>query len=246
MDADETYHTRTRLHVSAALAGTLRLEAARAHYLRHVLRLPIGARIAVFNAREGEFAARISAYAKGWVEIAVEARSRAPEVEGDIWLLASLIKRARFETIVEKATELGVGVIQPVIAARSNIDRVRSERLSLIATEAAEQSERLSVPEIRPPRRLAKILAGWPAGRGLIVCDETGGGGPIARVLAETRGPVALLTGPEGGFAPGEIDSLAKLAFVRRVGLGPRVLRADTAAIAALAILQALSDADAL
>ncbi len=230
-----------RLYVAASLAvPTLGLDTARAHYLQHVLRLAPGAQIAVFNAGDGEFAARIESFGKGRCTLALGARRRPPTAEPDLWLCFAPIKRARLDFMIEKATELGVSRLIPVFTQHIAVERVNTERLTAIAIAAAEQCERLSVPQIEAPTDFAKLLATWPAQRLLITGDESGGGNPIATELAGTRGPYAVLIGPEGGFARGELDALPRHGFVRRVGLGPRILRADTAALAALAVLQAL------
>lgn len=232
-----------RLHVAGTLAGTLALDAARAHYLKNVLRLKPGARIGVFNAAVGEYAARIDSYARHGGTLRVEEQLRAPQAEPDLWLVFAPIKRARIDITVEKATELGVSRIQPVFTRHTVVTRVNEERLAAIATEAAEQSERLSVPQIAAPLPLDRLLDAWDARRALVICDETGTGPPLARVARELAldGPHAVLIGPEGGFAPVELDRLRKLPFVTPAGLGPRVLRADTAALAALAVLQAVA-----
>jgi 16S rRNA (uracil1498-N3)-methyltransferase len=142
---------------------------------------------------------------------------------------------------VEKATELGASALLPVFTERTIVDRVNLDRLAANAVEAAEQTQRLTVPEIRPPQKLDRLIADWPAGRRLILCDESGASPDIASVLGAAQpGIWALLTGPEGGFTETELDALKKLPFVCPVGLGPRVLRADTAALAALAVFQAV------
>jgi 16S rRNA (uracil1498-N3)-methyltransferase len=159
-----------------------------------------------------------------------------------LWLLFAPIKRAPLDWLVEKATELGVSALLPVWTVRTQAERVNLERLRAHAIEAAEQSERLSIPELRPPERIERVLAAWPPERRLIVCDETGDGEPLGEAaLRLSSGPAALLVGPEGGFDQRELDALEKLSFVTRVGLGPRVLRAETAALAALAVFQAVA-----
>ena len=155
------------------------------------------------------------------------------------------MKRARIDWIAEKATELGVSVLQPIRTQHTAVERVNVERLRANAIEAAEQTERLSVPEVRPPIELARLLESWSAGRRLLMCDETGGGPPIAATLEvlddeARRAPWAIVVGPEGGFAEAELAVLRRTKNVTAVGLGPRILRADTAALAALAVLQAL------
>ena len=229
-----------RLHVDAPLgAGMIELDADRSHYLRNVLRLQPGARIVVFNARDGEFDAELAAADKRGCRLSPGARRRAPVPEPDLWLCFAPIRRARLDATVEKATELGVSRLVPVATRHTNMERVNGERLRAIAIEAAEQSERLTVPEVAAPVALATLLADWPAGRALIVGDETGGGAPILAAIAPLRLPAAILVGPEGGFARDEIEMLARHGQVHRVGLGPRILRADTAAIAMLSIVQA-------
>lgn len=238
-----TARLATRLYVADSLAQPrVTLGAPRAHFLRNVLRLEAGARIALFNARDGEYSARIEMLTKNACVAAPEALVRAPSPEPDLWLVFAPIKRARLDFLIEKATELGVSALRPVLTSRTNVERVNLERWRANAIEAAEQSERLSVPEIAEPTTFTKLVAEWPVARRLIVCDETGGGPLIAQVLRalSLEGPHAVMTGPEGGFAPGELDALRNLPSVTPVGLGPRVLRADTAALAALAVFQSL------
>ncbi|HUH86335.1 MAG TPA: 16S rRNA (uracil(1498)-N(3))-methyltransferase [Stellaceae bacterium] len=233
----------TRLYVTADLAAGLSLELAppQAHYLRDVLRLAPGATLALFNGRDGEWLAHIDRFGKNAGTLVVAEQRRPQDVPGDLWLLFAPVKRARIDFLVEKATELGVTALHPVATERTVVERVNLERLAANAVEAAEQTERLSVPEILPPQPLRRLLDGWPASRRLLLCDESGTASPIAEVLARIpAGPLAVLVGPEGGFTQTELDALRKLPFVSPVGLGPRVLRADTAALAALAVLQAL------
>ncbi len=233
-----------RLAVEARLApgSPVELSAGQAHHLRSVLRLGLGAAVAVFNTADGEWLCRIAELSKNRAQLTVDRRLRAAEPEPDLWLLFAPIKRARLDWLVEKATELGVSALLPVWTARAQVERLNLERLRAHAVAAAEQSERLSVPELRSPEPLDRILAGWPSERCLVVCDESGAGEPIWKAAARLpAGPVALLVGPEGGFNQTELDALTKLSFVRRVGLGPRVLRAETAAVAALVVLQAIA-----
>ena len=233
-----------RLYVPQPLVegAAVALEAAQAHRLRHVLRLGAGAPVAAFNERDGEWLCRLVEEGKRGAAVIPEQRRRAAETELDLWLLFAPIKRARLDWLIEKATELGATALLPVWTARTQPERLNPERLRAVAIAAAEQSERLSVPEIGAPEPLDKVLAGWPAERRLVVCDETGGGVPIAASLADFHeDPAALLIGPEGGFTETELDALGKLPIVTRVGLGPRVLRAETAAVAALAVFQAIA-----
>jgi len=233
-----------RLYIMAHLApaATVELEAAHAHYLRSVLRLGPGATVGAFNAADGEWTCRIAQISKAGARLNVEQRLRQadPDGEPDLWLLFAPIKRARLDWLVEKATELGVSAFLPVWTAHTQPERINLERLRARAIEAAEQSERLSVPEIQRPEKLDTLLKAWPAERPLVACDETGSGEPICEAAARLPpGPAALLVGPEGGFDRRELDVLGKLPFVTRVGLGPRVLRTETAAVAAMAVFQA-------
>jgi 16S rRNA (uracil1498-N3)-methyltransferase len=235
-----------RLHLMAELAAgrEIELEPARAHYLSSVLRLGPGAAVAVFNAEDGEWLCRIAESGKKGVRLTAERQLRSPEPGGepDLWLVFAPIKRTRLDWLVEKATELGVSALLPVWTVRTQVERVNLERLRAHAIEAVEQSERVSVPALRAPERLDRLLASWPTARRLIMCDESGAGEPISAAAARlSQGPVALLVGPEGGFDETELDAMGKLSFVTRVGLGPRVLRAETAALAAVAVFQAIA-----
>ncbi|MEX0814398.1 MAG: 16S rRNA (uracil(1498)-N(3))-methyltransferase [Dongiaceae bacterium] len=238
----------TRLHVEADLAAgrSLGLDPMRAHYLRHVLRLAPGERVALFNGRDGEWLARIDGFGKGWCSLSIETRRRPQGADRDLWLVFAPIKRARLDFLAEKATELGVAALAPVFTRRTAVARVNTDRLRANAVEAAQQCGRLSVPQVFEPVALADLVARWPADRRLLLCAEAGPARPIAEALTELAGgpaaaaPWAVMTGPEGGFAPSELDDLGKLPFVTPVGLGPRLLRADTAALAALACWQAI------
>ena len=239
-------HRAPRLHLPAGLAAgcEIELEPARAHYLRSVLRLGPGAAVAAFNAEDGEWLCRIADIGKNDVRLTAERQLRFPEHGGapDLWVVFAPIKRTRLEWLVEKATELGVSALLPTWTVRTQVERVNLKRLRAHAIEAAEQSERVSIPEIRAPEALQRVLASWPAARRLILCDESGAGEPISDAVARLPpGPVALLVGPEGGFDETELDAFGKLSFVTRVGLGPRVLRAETATLAAVAVVQAIA-----
>jgi 16S rRNA (uracil1498-N3)-methyltransferase len=243
---------KTRLFVEDGLAEgiSVGLGAMQAHYLLHVLRLKTGDRVALFNGRDGEWLAHIDGFGRGWCSLAVIGRRRPQTVEPDLWLLFAPIKRARVDFLVQKATELGVSGLWPVFTRHTQMARVNTDRLSANATEAAEQCGRLSVPAIFEPAALDDVIARWPEDRRLLLCEERGTAPPVAGVLAAEAGkigggrgprePWAVLTGPEGGFARSELDALNDLAFVRPVGLGPRILRAETAALAALTCWQAM------
>jgi len=196
-----------------------------------------------FNERDGEWLCELAEIGQRGARVAVRRQLRAPEPEADLWLLLAPIKRARLDWLVEKATELGAAALVPVMTGRTQPERLNRERLRALAISAAEQSERLSVPDIAIPEPLDRVLAAWAPGRRLVLCDESGAGMPIAQALAgwSPDTPAALLVGPEGGFTDRELDALGKLPIVTRVGLGPRVLRAETAAVAALAVFQAIA-----
>ncbi len=240
-----TEGSATRLYLPHTLAPgvTVELDPSQVHRLLHVLRLGTGAAVNGFNEQNGEWLCTLAELGRGRGSVSAIERLRPPEREADIWLLFAPIRRTRLDWLVEKATELGAAALCPVWTARTQPERLNRERLHAIAISAAEQSKRLSVPEIREPEKIDHLLADWPPTRQLIVCDETGGGVPIAEVLAALppEAAAALLIGPEGGFAETELDALGKLPIVSRVGLGPRVLRAETAALAALAAYQALA-----
>jgi 16S rRNA (uracil1498-N3)-methyltransferase len=225
-----------RIHVSAALGegvATL-LGADQARYLGTVMRQKTGDPLRVFNGRDGEWRARITDIGKRGAVLQAETLLRAQTPEPDLWLLLSVIKREALEWAIEKATELGVSEIHPIITARSQPARPNPERLMAIATEAAEQCERLTVPMIHAPRPLAVALAGWVATRSLVAAIERGNDAPPP----VAQGPTALLIGPEGGFDPRELDAMRRLPFLVPASLGSRILRAETAALVGLALLQ--------
>jgi 16S rRNA (uracil1498-N3)-methyltransferase len=232
-----------RLFVDADLGAgqSLALSADHAHYLRNVLRLKEGDTIAVFNGRDGELLASVESFGRNKASVAVLSQSRAQTPESDLWLVFAPIKRARIDFLAEKATELGVSALLPVMTQHTMVDRVNLERLRANAIEAAEQSERLTVPVIHEVQPLERLIAAWNPARRLMLCDETRTAPPAALALArESAASWAVLVGLEGGFAERELDALKKLPFVCAVSLGPRVLRADTAALAGLAVLQAV------
>jgi 16S rRNA (uracil1498-N3)-methyltransferase len=236
--------TSRRLYVDADLTAGARvaLSDAQSHYLRHVLRLGVGDGVALFNGRDGEWRATIADLSKRGADLAVAENLCAQAEAPGPWLAFAPIKKARIDLVAEKATELGAAVLWPVLTRRTGPERVNLARLRANAVEAAEQCGRLSVPEVRAPVTLLDLAAAWPRERRLFVLDETGTGAPIAAALraADAR-TCGFLCGPEGGFDKSELDALGELPFVTAVGLGPRILRAETAALAALACFQAFS-----
>jgi 16S rRNA (uracil1498-N3)-methyltransferase len=221
-----------------AAGARLDLDESQSRYLGAVMRQAVGDAVAVFNGRDGEWRAVVAVVGKRVVSLEVEAQTRPQEVGPDLDLVIALVKRARLETIVEKAAELGARRVRPVITERTNADHTRVDRLQAIATEASEQTGRLDVPQVLEPARLEKLIGGWEAGRRLLFCDEAGDAKPVLAAV-ETGGPWAILIGPEGGFSPKEREMLRALPYATPATLGPRILRADTAAISALTLWQA-------
>jgi 16S rRNA (uracil1498-N3)-methyltransferase len=234
---------KIRLFVAADLtAGAeVDLDRGQAHYLFAVMRQGPGARIAVFNGRDGEWIAEVAALGKRGGTLVAREPGRPQRVPPDLWLAFAPIKKARTDFIVEKAAELGVARVLPVFTRHTVAERLRLDRLRAHAIEAAEQCGETWVPELAEPQRLEAMLGGWDPARRLMFCDESGTAPPAAAALAEAgAGAWALLTGPEGGFAPEEAERLRSLPFVLPVALGPRILRADTAAVSAITLWQAV------
>lgn len=243
-----------RLHVTGALTAGADFAPPQeqSHYLLSVMRLKAGDDLLLFNGRDGEWRARVSEADRRRCRLEVAEQTRPQASVPDVELVIALVKRARLEFAIEKATELGVRRIRLAITRRTNADHTKVERLQAIAVEAAEQTGRLDVPEVVAPEKLERLLDGWDASRRLMFCDEAGddpdaawGGAsgrarPALQALPDVGvGPWAVLIGPEGGFAPEEREWLRQAPFVTPVTLGPRILRADTAAIAALTLWQA-------
>ena len=226
-----------RLFVTAPLTTGSAVEttAQQAHYLGAVMRRRAGDPVRLFNGLDGEWLTHIEAIHRDRARLGVDRLLREQVPEPDVWLAFALLKRDATDLVVQKATELGVATIRPVITARTNSGRVNLARLVAIAVEAAEQSERLTVPELHQPEPLPALLASWPTGRRLIVAVER----IQAPEIPSLTGPAALLVGPEGGFDPAELETLRAQPFVIARSLGPRILRAETACIAGLTLLQA-------
>jgi len=236
MPPSNPHATAPRLFVPDALRTGAEIvpSAAQAHHLGTVLRARPGAAVRLFNGRDGEVLAHIITLKRDQARLLVAEQLRPQAVEGDLWLAFAPLKRDMTDLVAQKATELGAAAILPVFTARTNAGRVNTDRLRAIAVEASEQCERLTVPRVGEPVRLADLLAAWPAGRPLFAAIERADAPPPPAQFAAA----ALLVGPEGGFAPDELELLRRHADVRAVSLGPRVLRAETACIVGLALLQ--------
>ena len=231
-----------RLFVDADLKpdGRLELSPDQARYLLAVMRLGPGDELLVFNGRDGEWRARVAETARRGGALALGEQVRPQSVGPDLDLVVALVKRARLETIVEKAAELGARRVRLALTRRTNADYTNVARLQAIAAEAAEQTGRLDVPEVAAPEKLDRLLDGWEPPRRLLFCDEAGDALPALQALgAAPAGALDVLVGPEGGFDQAERERLRSLPFVTPVTLGPRVLRADTAAISGLTLWQA-------
>lgn len=238
------YDFRTpRLYVDAPLHGaaTVTLDRSQAHYLTTVMRLKSGGGVLVFNGRDGEWDATIGTEKRGAV-LLIGAQTRSQTLPGDLHYLFTPLKSARLDYMVQKAVEMGVSRLQPVLTRHGQIARVNTARMRANTIEAAEQCGILTLPDIAEPDALMRVLGGFESRRYLVFCDEGAELADPLQALAKIprRAPLAVLIGPEGGFAADERAALSGLANVVRLALGPRILRADTAAVAALALVQAV------
>lgn len=231
-----------RLFVPGPLAkgGPVIVEGPQAHYLAKVMRVGEGDAVILCDDITGEWAARVTTAAKRSLTLTPETHMRTREQVPDFTLVAALLKKPHFDMVLEKATELGVRCIQPVLTRRCVADRLNLERARAIVTEAAEQCVRTALPQLAEPMKLAALLRDWPQDRTLFFADETGGE-PTAAAFAQNPGPAALLIGPEGGFDDAERAAIRALPQARAVSLGPRILRGETAAIAATALWMGLA-----
>lgn len=230
-----------RLFVTADLAAGIEFELApdQTHYLLHVLRLAEGAELLVFNGRDGEWLARLTAKAKKSVRLTAIEQTRTQPPQPDLHYCFAPLKVGRLDYLIQKAVEMGAGLLQPVMTQHTQ-GKIGTDRMRANAIEAAEQCGVLAVPEVTEPIKLDRLLAGWDSGRRLIFCDEDAStNNPVAALQAIAERKLALLVGPEGGFSDDERKMLRALPFVTAIPLGPRILRADTAAVAALAVIQA-------
>lgn len=228
-----------RLFVDEELAaGPRRLDGPAAHYLLSVMRLKPGAPVKLFDDRTGEWLATVVAAGKRDVTLSIDTLLRPREPVPDLWLCAAPLKKGRVDWMAEKACELGVARLVPVVTRRTVVDKPNGERLRAHLVEAAEQCDRTALPQLAEPMKLPALLRDWPAERALFFADETGGE-PAFDAMAARPGPAAILIGPEGGFDAEERASVRAHPAAVGVALGPRILRADTAAAAAVALWMA-------
>lgn len=214
------------------------LEGPQAHYLARVMRVAAGDAVILCDDITGEWAARVSEVGKRAVTLEVAENLRPREAVPDLWLCPALLKKDRFDLVLEKATELGAARIQPILARRCVADKLNLERARAITVEAAEQCARTALPELAGPVKLTALLTDWPESRALFFADETGGA-PAAQAFVAHTGPAAILIGPEGGFDEAERERVRAHPAARPISLGPRILRGETAAIAALGVWMA-------
>jgi 16S rRNA (uracil1498-N3)-methyltransferase len=224
-----------RLFIDAELSEgqSLEISGPSAHYLLGVMRLKVGALLTLFDDRTGEYAATITDVRKRDLTLSIERKLRPRENGPDLWLCQALIKKDRLDWIVEKSCELGISRFVPVLTARCVVDKLKEDRMRAHVIEAAEQCERNALPMIAPLEKLEQLLKGWPQNRTLFFCDERGGA-PFGSALEESSGPAAILIGPEGGFTSQENAAIRACPQSVAVSLGPRILRTDTAAVAAI------------
>jgi 16S rRNA (uracil1498-N3)-methyltransferase len=231
-----------RLFVPADLAEGRAVEpsAPQTHYLLNVLRLGDGAKILIFNGRDGEWRAALTLAGKKKVMLTPIERTRPQPRLPDLLYCFALLKQGRLDYLVQKAVEMGAGTLQPVITQHTQVTKLGIDRLQANAVEAAEQCGILAIPQVREAMKLERLLADWDAGRRLVFCDEDAGtNNPLSALQGIEERRLGLLVGPEGGFSDAERRELRALPFVTTIPLGPRILRADTAAVAALAVVQA-------
>lgn len=236
--------TKIRLFVNIKLkeGEEVCLSEAQSHYLSNVMRVRQGDEISCFNGCDGEFAAEILVVHKKQTQIGIRNKIKQFKNSPDVWLVFAPLKKDCTDFLVQKSTELGVSGLLPIITQNTNTDKVKTERLQAQALEASEQCERLDVPQVFSPQDFKQVIENWDSSRRLLFMDERGAGMSVAEALSKCDAQkVAILVGPEGGFSDSEFNMLYKLPFVCGVSLGPRILRAETAAVAALSVWQAIA-----
>lgn len=244
------HYPKIRLFTTLSLqqGANIELTKEQAHYLSNVMRKKEGNNILIFNGKDGEWRADITSCGKKSCDVLIMEQTKPQAPSPDIWLCFAPVKNAPINNIIRQATEIGVSRLVPVITRRTVVSRVNVERLEANVIEAAEQSHRITLPEVFEPVALDKLISSWDSTRKLILCDESGGGESMHKVLKDMDkgGKYAVLIGPEGGFDVSEFAYLRKQPYIVPVGMGPRILRADTASIVALAgVFSVLGDWDA-
>lgn len=246
-------NSKARLYVDNELkcGRELLLDGNSGHYLVNVMRIKAGEQVTLFNGRAGDWLAEVIKVGKGKATVIVRENITSQVREPDLWYLFAPIKKARLDYMVQKATEMGVSLLWPVLTERTNLDRLKEDKIRLNAIEAAEQCERMTVPVVNPLIKLEQLLAEWPEDRLIMFCDEEGGADqnafPVGKAIDEVNAwqarpeKWAILIGPEGGFSPEERALIRQQPHVVPVTLGPRILRADTAAVAAIALWQSFA-----
>ncbi|MGB8314519.1 MAG: 16S rRNA (uracil(1498)-N(3))-methyltransferase [Aestuariivirga sp.] len=235
--------TTPRLYIKETLSagGEIMLNREQAHYLTGVLRLSAGDTVRAFNGQDGEWLAYLATVTRKSVSLRCERRVAEAKLPPDIDYIFAPLKHARLDYVVQKATELGARRLRPVMTSRTVAERVNLDRMRANVVEAAEQCNLVHVPEVLEPEKLENVLASWEQGRSLVYCDETKIDANPLEGLKTLQAPSAVLVGPEGGFTEDEKKLLNSNSFVIPISLGPRIMRADTAAIAALTLVQALA-----
>jgi 16S rRNA (uracil1498-N3)-methyltransferase len=236
-------YTSQRIYLEAPLAAGVSVVCTpeQANYLRSVLRLPAGAEVLVFNGRDGEWRARLGHDGKRGAALEVLMGTRGQGTAPDLWYVFAPLKRSRLDYMVQKAVEMGASRLVPVLTQHTQAERVNLDRMRANAIEAAEQCGILTIPSVAAPEKIATLLSGWPSERHLIFCDEGAAlANPIEALRRLLPGPLAVLVGPEGGFSEAERTQISGKPFALAISLGPRVMRADTAAVAALAVVNAV------
>ena len=232
-----------RMFVNTALAtgATIECSPEQANYLRAVMRMEAGSAILVFNGRDGEWRAELRPLGKRAANLAIAEQVRPQPASPDLWYVFAPLKRSRLDYMVQKAVEMGASRLVPVLTQHTIAERVNTERMVANAIEAAEQCGVLTLAEVAAPIKLTALLSSWPSDRKLIFCDEGATcANPITTLATLAPGPLGVLVGPEGGFSDHERATISRLPFAHALRLGPRIMRADTAAVAALAIVNAV------
>ena len=236
----KAYTIRIFVNVNLKIEYDFLINNYQVHYIKNVMRASVGDSLIIFNGKDGEYEGQIIEFKKQQVKIKILSKIREQTIEPKLVLVFCPIKKERLHFIIEKCTELGVSEFQPIISERTQINKINIEKIKICSQEASEQTERLSVPIINPLMELKDFLNDWPKSKTIIFCDEMGGM-PIIKAMKNINRPIYIMIGPEGGFSSQERKLLLKYKSVKKVSLGPRILRSDTAAISAVTCYQSIS-----